>query len=97
MAKSKPVGVMRAASCTRCGLRDKVDDDSTPHWCKECRAEYQRNYRSSSEIRAFAMGARAMRESLSGEFAKKGALLFAGAEIARIIRDVAPAPEYRTD
>ncbi len=80
--------------CTKCnGARDTT---GFPKWCKSCRAAYHREYKElkegMSETRGFSAGISAMRDCMATEFERLGSGMFAGYEIAELIRQ-APGPE----
>jgi len=82
-------------TCTKCGNNPKAGgpEDKNP-WCKECRAEYQRERVQGldwrAERRGLIRGIRAMRECLSVYFRAMPRHL-AGPEVASIIETL-PGP-----
>ena len=86
-----------APLCTKCGLRPKSgnSEDANP-WCKECRAEYQREYKLRenwrAERRGILRGIQAMREVLAGHFRRFPSAAFTGAEIAHAAETIAGPP-----
>lgn len=85
----------RHPSCTRCGKQDAAPGGNWCEDCKEYMRNYQQNYRSGDEIRAFAAGVKAMRELLVEEFERVGSGGYTGYEIAQLIR-LAPGPQRQT-
>jgi hypothetical protein len=84
-------------SCTRCGKRDAAPGGKD-YWCLECRAEYQRNYRSADEIRARARGwnegVEAFRKALIQRFGQSGSGVYMGHEVATLVKiEKAPLPD----
>jgi len=79
----------RMPSCTSCGLRDAAPNGKD-YWCLECRAEYQRKYRSADAIRAraegYATGVADLRVALREWFEGQRSGMFSGYEISEIIR-----------
>jgi len=73
--------------CSRCTA--ELDTTGTPHWCRTCRAKYQREYASlkkeMAESRGFAAGVAAAKQYLADQFAKQGSGSFTGYEISRLI------------
>lgn len=68
-----------------------LDTTGSPPWCRECRAKYQRQYRSiqkqMSEGRGFCAGVVAAKHLLASEFERniRGAMI-SGHEAARLVR-----------
>jgi len=82
--------------CSKCGDNPRADGDSNNPWCKECRAEYQRNYERlrllKQERHGYAQGISDMRELLAGEFDRLGFAEFSAIEVRDLIRN-APGPK----
>lgn len=73
--------------CNKCGnLRDTT---GRPHWCKECRAAYQANYRAKQDQTAYVQGANAMRWAIAQMWAKWPNSVFNGAEISTMCHQCA--------
>lgn len=82
--------------CSKCGKPRDVA--GYPKWCKECRAEWHREYRQikneMKDGKGFAHGVAAFRAMLVEEFSKLGLSSFEAVEVAHIIRTcTAPKPE----
>ena len=86
----------QSEKCSRDGCKEPRT--SNKPWCLKHLADYQKNYRGTvmdmAERRGFHAGVKAMRDSVSGEFGKHPGAFFSGAEVARIVRDVAPSPAF---
>ncbi len=84
----------RETVCSKCA--GALDTTGSPRWCKSCRAAYHREYKElkegMSETRGFSAGISAMRDCMATEFERLGSGMFAGYEIAELIRQ-APGPE----
>lgn len=81
--------------CGKCGKA--LDTTGAPKWCKQCRADYQRDYQGGKQERAirqgFALGVQAMRQLLAKEFDAQGGGMFSGVESAELIQR-APGPRF---
>jgi len=76
-------------SCARC--EKPLDTNGSPHWCKACRAKYQREYQllrvEMSETRGYAAGVSAMREHIVRKFEAIGTTAtFNGSVAAQWVR-----------
>jgi hypothetical protein len=77
--------------CSKCnGELDREGTEGTAHWCKGCRAKYQREYEATrKEIvrsKGFKEGVAAMREYLARNFRQYGTQgSFTGNEICGMI------------
>ena len=76
--------------CTKCGVNPRASLESNNPWCKECRAQYQKEWQAMMKERAngkgYAEGARAMRDHISGELSKLGGSMVMAYEVARFVR-----------
>ncbi len=81
--------------CPKCKLRPASPGGN--HWCNECRAAYQREYRETelkmAKNKGFYEGVSATKELLAKEFERFGSGSFSGDEIAQLIRQ-APGPKH---
>lgn len=88
------------AMCSKCGARPRAYGDSTNPWCKECLAEYKREYEerrlARKESRGFALGVQAMRADLARRFGELGFSSLEAWEVRDAILQ-APAPQIPTD
>lgn len=79
--------------CTKCNERPKSGgaEDTNP-WCKECRNEYQRDYRDGQswrdERRGIVRGIKAFREGAAAEFKGYSNRHFSGAEVAFMLEQM---------
>lgn len=97
-ADSKPAEA--APRCSRCGKNPRAAADSNNPWCKECRAEYQREYEdrrlARKESKGFALGVAAMRAELARRFGELGFSSLEAWEVRDAILQ-APAPPIPTE
>ncbi len=82
--------------CTKCKKNERADADNNNPWCKECRAQYAREYQAVRKEmlkqKGFQEGAREMRIALAKGFDDiRGTGSFSGPEIASMIMQ-APGP-----
>ncbi len=81
--------------CSKCGLSPRMDPNGTNPWCKQCHADYQRDYRGTidwrNERRGVIRGIRAEVEYLSAYFRREGRAIM-GPEVASIIESL-PGPQ----
>jgi hypothetical protein len=86
----------KVALCSKCGKNPKAGDekDANP-WCKECRAEYQREYKQRenwrAERRGIIRGIQAMREATAAYFAQWNGRPFMGGEVSAVVMQL-PGP-----
>lgn len=75
--------------CTKCSERPRAAGDGNNPWCKECRAEYQRDYEqrrlAMKEKHGYALGVKDMRELLAAEFDRLGFSQFSAIEVRDLI------------
>ena len=77
---------VETAKCSKCW--EPLDTEGSPLWCKKCRAQYQRDYKSLLGDKKFMQGVAAMRDTLADGFeAITGGGSFSTLEIAHIIRN----------
>lgn len=67
------------------------------HWCKEHKAEYQRDFTATKKemdaMRNYAEGGRAMQAALADAFARSAGQMILGHDCARFIRDFPLPPK----
>jgi hypothetical protein len=95
--KNEGAGTEPLRMCSKEGCPNpRADADNSNPWCKEHRAEYQREYErtrlAKKERHGYAEGIRAMRELLASEFDQLGYSQFTAMECAILIRN-APGPK----
>jgi len=89
MATSTDIG---NKTCSKCEKEPAAKGDA---WCKDCRNQYQKEYRESAEWRAerrgIIRGIQAMRVEIANYFRSWGGRPFLGNEVASVV-DSLPGP-----
>lgn len=85
------------ALCSKDGCSNpRADADNNNPWCKEHRAEYQRDYQARQlarkERHGWALGVQAMRDCICEELNRLAFSSFEGREIRDIVRQM-PGPK----
>lgn len=72
-------------TCSRC-----ADNQAVPgqKWCRNCRALYQRQYRTDIKSRSFRRGAETLRSALIAAFAGIGPAELNGYTAVEIVRNL---------
>lgn len=86
----------QSPNCTKCGKNPRADADSNNPWCKDCRAEYQRDWdrgkKERERHRGYVEGAAAMREQIVLALARLGNAQINALDTARWVREQ-PTPD----
>lgn len=85
-----PSAIVAVEKCSKCdGTLDTQDTKAKDHWCRKCRAEYQRDYqdRKYEEAKAegFAEGVKCIKNALIVAFGRYPMGQFNGLDCARYI------------